>query len=149
MDSYTPFFYKNIITISRMKSAKSCSQGRSGVPHPLDLLQVVLLASGASFVWPRSGRPRATKSREVPRHMKSDEGLFLKVYPSPQDSSNELAFEIVNPFVVPVTSVKFKSASLHVEQWIFNENFSVFGQIENLKIDKTDFITSNSGKLSW
>ena len=144
MDSYTPFFYKNIITISRMKSAKSCSQGRSGVPHPLDLLQVDLLASGESFVWPRSGRPR-----EVPRHMKSDEGLFLKVYPSPQDSSNELAFEIVNPFVVPVTSVKFKSASLHAEQWIFNENFSVFGQIENLKIDKTDFITSNSGKLSW
>ena len=74
--------------------------------------------------------------------MKSDEGLFL-------DSSNELAFEIVNPFIVPVTSVKFKSASLHAEQWIFNENFSVFGQIENLKIDKTDFITSNSGKLSW
>ena len=31
----------------------------------LDLLQVDLLASGASLVWPRSGRPRATKSREV------------------------------------------------------------------------------------
>ena len=44
---------------------------------PLDLLQVDLLASGASLVWPRSGRLRATKSREVvPRHMKSDEGLF-------------------------------------------------------------------------
>ena len=30
--------------------------------------------------WPRSGPPRATKSREVfvPRHMKSDEGLFWK-----------------------------------------------------------------------
>ena len=44
----------------------------------LDLLQVDLLASGASLVWSRSGRPRATKSREVvvPRHMKSDEGLL-------------------------------------------------------------------------
>ena len=31
----------------------------------LDLLQVDLLASRASLVWPRSGRPRATKSREV------------------------------------------------------------------------------------
>ena len=31
----------------------------------LDLLQVDLLASEASLVWPRSGRPRATKSREV------------------------------------------------------------------------------------
>ena len=31
----------------------------------LGLLQVDLLASGASLVWPRSGRPRATKSREV------------------------------------------------------------------------------------
>ena len=29
-----------------------------------DLLQVDLLASGASLFWPRSGRPRATKSRE-------------------------------------------------------------------------------------
>ena len=149
MDSYTPFFYKNIITISRMKSLKSCSQGRSGVPDPLDLLKVDLLASGASFVWPRSVRPRATKSREVPRHMKSGEGLFWKSTHSPKILAMNWLFEIVNPFVVPVTSVKFKSASLHAEQWIFNENFSVFGQIENLKIDKTDFITSNSGKLSW
>ena len=31
----------------------------------IDLLQVDLLASGASLFWPRSGRPRATKSREV------------------------------------------------------------------------------------
>ena len=47
-------------------------------PITVDLLQVDLLASGASLVWPRSGRPRATKSREVfvPRHMKSDEGLL-------------------------------------------------------------------------
>ena len=45
----------------------------------LDLLQSrpLELASGASLVWPQSGRPLATKSREVvPRHMKSDEGLF-------------------------------------------------------------------------
>ena len=38
----------------------------------LDLLQVDLLASGASLVWPRSGRPRATKSS------RADEGLFWK-----------------------------------------------------------------------
>ena len=31
----------------------------------VDLLQVDLLASGASLFWPRSGRPRAMKSREV------------------------------------------------------------------------------------
>ena len=31
----------------------------------VDLLQVDLLASGANLFWPRSGRPRATKSREV------------------------------------------------------------------------------------
>ena len=31
----------------------------------LDLLQVDLLASGASLFWPRSGQPRATKSQEV------------------------------------------------------------------------------------
>ena len=40
----------------------------------LDLLQVDLLASGASLFCPRSGRPRATKSREVRRR------TFLKVY---------------------------------------------------------------------
>ena len=31
----------------------------------VDLLQVDLLASGESLFWPQSGRPRATKSREV------------------------------------------------------------------------------------
>ena len=31
----------------------------------IDLLQVDLLASGASLVWPRIGRPRAKKLREV------------------------------------------------------------------------------------
>ena len=38
----------------------------------LDLLQVDLLASGASIVWPRSGRPRATKSM-------LGTGYFLKI----------------------------------------------------------------------
>ena len=33
----------------------------------LDLLQVDFLASGASLFWPRSGGPRAKKSREVVR----------------------------------------------------------------------------------
>ena len=58
----------------------------------------------------------------------------------------------MNPLVVPVTSVKFKSAfRMCNKQWIFYENFLVFGQIENLGIDlvsKKTF-TSNSGKLSW
>ena len=50
-------------------------------PH-VDLLRVDLLASGATLFWPRSGRPRATKSRAVaPRHMKSDEGSFWKSKP--------------------------------------------------------------------
>ena len=40
----------------------------------IDLLQVDLLVSGASLVWPRSG--------EAPRHMKSDEGLFWKSNPT-------------------------------------------------------------------
>ena len=45
----------------------------------VDLLQVDLLASGASLQFRRrSRRPRATKSQEVLRHMKSDEGLFWK-----------------------------------------------------------------------
>ena len=37
----------------------------------VDLLQVDLLAGGASLVWPQSGRPRATKSREVPISVRS------------------------------------------------------------------------------
>ena len=37
----------------------------SAVYISLDLLQVDLSASVASLFWPRSGRPRATKSREV------------------------------------------------------------------------------------
>ena len=46
----------------------------------LDLLQVDLLASGASLVWPRSGRPRATKSREVVPPYEIRRRTFLKVY---------------------------------------------------------------------
>ena len=45
-----------------------------------DLLQVdrtSFLASRASFLG-REAAKRATKSREVPRHIKSDEGLFWK-----------------------------------------------------------------------
>lgn len=48
----------------------------------LDLLQVdftSLSASGANFLG-REAAEQATKSREFPRHVKSDEGLFLKVY---------------------------------------------------------------------
>ena len=43
----------------------------------------------------------------------------------------------MNPLVVPVTSVKFKSGSCMCnEEQVFYENFSVFGQIENLWRDK-------------
>ena len=62
-------------------SSKLSAQLRWRFTRIIDLLQVDLLASGASLFWPRSGRPRATKSREVvlrPRHMKSDEGLYWK-----------------------------------------------------------------------
>ena len=49
---YMQFFFKN----SPLPSFGS---------YNIDLLQVNLLVSGVSLVWPRSGRPRATKSREV------------------------------------------------------------------------------------
>ena len=51
-----------------LDSLKSWYQARLATSRPL-------LASGRSLFWPRSGGPRATKSRE---HMKSDEGLFWK-----------------------------------------------------------------------
>ena len=37
--------------------------------YPLDLLQVDLLASGASLVWQRSGRPRAIRRRTFGKSM--------------------------------------------------------------------------------
>ncbi|CAH3196562.1 unnamed protein product [Porites evermanni] len=65
-------------------------------PITVDLLQVDLLASGASLVWSRSGRPRATKSREVfvPRHMKSDEGLLesLQLQQGAQECNRQTFF---------------------------------------------------------
>ena len=43
----------------------------------------------------------------------------------------------MNPLVVPVTGVKLNSAfCMRNEQWICYENFSVFGQIENLWMDE-------------
>ena len=51
-----PCVNDRIIKIVASKQAINCS---------IDLLQVDLLASGAGLVWPRSGRPRVTKSREV------------------------------------------------------------------------------------
>ena len=55
----------------------------------------------------------------------------------------------MNPLVVPVTIVSNKHSGMRNEQWIFNEDFSVFGQIENLRMDKITSKTfkSNSGKL--
>ena len=63
----------------------------------VDLLQVhlYLLARGVSLFWPRSGRPRATKSREVPHHMKSDEGLFLKSTSKESGTFLPVEFEIL------------------------------------------------------
>ena len=43
----------------------NCKRHMKNVHSEVDLLQVDLLASGASLFWPRSVRPRATKSREV------------------------------------------------------------------------------------
>ena len=48
-------------------------------PEMLDLLQVDLLASGAYLVWPRGGRPRATKSRFRPAPYEIRRRTFLKV----------------------------------------------------------------------
>ena len=43
----------------------------------------------------------------------------------------------MNPLVVPVTGVEFNSGfCMCNEQWICYENFSVFGQIENLWTDE-------------
>ena len=40
---------------------------------------------------------------------------------------------------------------MHDEQWIFYEDFSVFGHIENLRTNNIALktFTSNSGKISW
>ena len=57
----------------------------------------------------------------------------------------------MNASVVPEASVKFKSVfPTRDEKWIFYENFSVSGQIDNLWMDEISqrTITSNSGKLS-
>ena len=59
---------------------------------------------------------------------------------TPQDSINELIIWKRSPVVVPVTSVKFKSAFPHNEVWIFNQNISISGQIENLWLVKIEDI---------
>ena len=50
---------------SRVWPSSASSKHQQCTNPPVDLLQVDLLASGASLFLPRSGRPRATKSREV------------------------------------------------------------------------------------
>ena len=50
---------------------------------------------------------------------------------------NQLIIWKMNPLVVPVTGVEFNSAfCMCNKQWICYENFSVFGQIENLWMDE-------------
>ena len=56
---------------------------------------------------------------------------------TPQDSINELTIWKMNALVVPETSVK---SCTRDEQWIFYENFSVSGQIENLWMDEIKFL---------
>ena len=53
------------VSVKRREGAPSLRFSFVGGRVRLDLLQVDLLASAASLVWPRSGRPRATKSRKV------------------------------------------------------------------------------------
>ena len=79
------------------------------LPGRVDLPQVDLLASGASLFWPQSGRPRATKSREVvPRHMKSGEGLFWKSHwPGARKKSK------VRNLASSLMSILFSSTSLY------------------------------------
>ena len=73
---YSGLFYSRS-TVKRVNSLlKKILQTINAAGSCLDLPKVDLLASGASLLWPRSGRPRAAKSREVPRHIKSDDGLL-------------------------------------------------------------------------
>ena len=53
------------VSVKRREGAPSLRFSFVGGGCGVDLLQDDLLASGASLVWPRRGRPRATKSREV------------------------------------------------------------------------------------
>ena len=69
---HTTKIFSELSQVSRFEGyshqRRDHTEGVSGTTY-LGLLQVDLLVSGASLVWPRSGRPRATKSLEV-------EGLF-------------------------------------------------------------------------
>ena len=70
----------------------------------LDLLQVDLLASGASLVWPRSGRPRATKSREVvPAIWNPTKDFFESLQSIPEESF----FRLLDFGVLKKTKVSF------------------------------------------
>ena len=73
---HTAKIFSELSQVSRFEGyshqRRDHTEGVSGTTY-LDLLQVDLLASGTSLVWPRSDRLRATKSRAI---MKSDEGLF-------------------------------------------------------------------------
>ena len=67
------YFCKLNIPQTKMTPSTKRLQLKSS-PFLLDLLQVDLLASGASLFWPRSDLPRATKSYEIRRR------TFLKVF---------------------------------------------------------------------
>ena len=65
---HTAKIFSELSQVSRFEGyshqSRDHTEGVGGTTY-LDLLQVDLLASGASLVWPRSGRPRATKSRAI------------------------------------------------------------------------------------
>ena len=65
---HTTKSFSELSQVSRFEGyshqSRDHTEGVGGTTY-LDLLQVDVLASGASLVWPRSGRPRATKSRAI------------------------------------------------------------------------------------
>ena len=65
---HTTKSFSELSQVSRFEGyshqSRDHTEGVGGTTY-LDLLQVDVLASGVSLVWPRSGRPRATKSRAI------------------------------------------------------------------------------------
>ena len=88
------------------KQRDHTSSGHSHLP--------ITIISGSMCLFP-SQESVPLQSRQVKR--------------TPQDSINELIIWKMNQLVVPAGSVKFK------ELLCISENFSVFGQIENLWMD--------------
>ena len=70
---------------------------------------------------------------------------------TPQNSINKLIIWKINPLVVCVTGVKFKSAFLYAE-WALNilwELLCIWSDWKSLDKIASKTFTSNSGKLRW